>query len=81
MNNNYLAQGILFYSTLYISSILTLITFLTGRWIFIFFILLSFGLLAYMSYLTVKESAHLQKIGKWTEDVIVDLYKKIIGQS
>ena len=77
MNNNYLAQGILLYSTLYICSILTLVTLLTGRWVFIFFILLSFGLLAYMSYLTAKDSVHLQNVGKWAEEVFVKLYKNV----
>jgi len=80
MSNNYLAQGILLYSTLYISSILTLITLLTGRWVFIFFILLSFGLLAYMSYLTAKDSAHLQNVGKWAEEVFANLYEKILAK-
>lgn len=79
MAKNYIAQGILVYSTLYVNTILFLITFLTGRWIFLFFILLTFGLVAYMSLLTAKESDHLMSVGKWAEEAIESIYNKTVN--
>lgn len=77
MSNQYIAQGILLYSTLYVSTILALITFLTGRWIFLFFIILTFALVAYLSYLTAHDSENLKMVGKWAEDTIGKFYTKI----
>lgn len=77
MTNNYIAQGILFYSSIYVSSILVSITLLTGRWVFLFFILLNLALVAYMSYLTAQDSEHLKTIGKWAEDFIASTYNSI----
>lgn len=76
MAKNYIAQGILLYSSLYVNAILILITFLTGRWIFLFFVFLTFALVAYMSFLTVKESDHLKSVGKWAEETIGSIYEK-----
>lgn len=77
MSDHYISQGILLYSTAYVSTILTLITFLTGRWIFIFFIFLSFALVAYLSYLTAHDSENLKTVGKWAEDTLSTLYSKV----
>lgn len=77
MSKNHIAQGILLCSTLYVSTILILITFLTGRWIFLFFVFLTFALVAYMSFLTVKDSDYLKRIGKWAEETIEFLYQKV----
>lgn len=77
MATQYIAQGILLYSTAYVCVILALITFLTGRWIFLFFIFLTFALVAYLGYLTAHDSENLKTVGKWAEETVAKIYDKI----
>lgn len=76
--SNYVVQGILFYSTIYISTILTVITFLTGRWIFIFFILLTFALAIYMGYLSTHNHDFIIKSGQWIDDTLLKYINKFL---
>ncbi|GBO33061.1 hypothetical protein AVEN_34100-1 [Araneus ventricosus] len=71
-----LAHGILFYATLYINGILLAIGTLTGRWIFLLLILLSSALAVYMSYLTVNENKHVEKMGEWFGSLLGGVFEK-----
>lgn len=72
-----LAHGVLFYSSMYINCILLAIGITTGRWIFMFLILLTVGLTAYMLYLTLHNSDHLQNIGSWAEATLTSSLEKL----
>lgn len=65
-----LAQGVLFYSGTYITALLIMISFLTGKLIYIFFIVLTIGLIFYVNYLIIENNSHLKNVGKWAEDMI-----------
>lgn len=67
---SYLGQGVLFYAGLYINIILVIIAFLTGRLVFLFFIVLTAGLILYMNYLVVENNAHLISAGEFIEGVV-----------
>lgn len=77
---SYLGQGVLFYSGLYINIILIVIAFLTGRLVFVFFIVLTGGLILYMNYLIVDSNTHLVHIGenieKWFKKYLIQDEKK-----
>lgn len=68
--DTHLAQGTLFYSGIYISTILIIVAFLTGRLIYIFFIALTLALMVYMNYLICEDSSHLTNVGEWVEKLI-----------
>lgn len=67
---SHLGQGVLFYTGLYINIILVIIAFLTGRLVFLFFIVLTAGLILYMNYLVVENNTHLISMGKSIEGVV-----------
>lgn len=65
----HLSQGVLFYSGLYINILLIIVAFLTGRLIFLFFIVLTLGLIFYMNYLVIENNKHIKHIGEWVEHI------------
>lgn len=79
MDERNAANGILFYASLYINVILLAVAVITGRWVFILFILLTVGLTAYMMYITLQNMDHLKSIGKWSEDVFSKTIQKVRG--
>ena len=77
MDDRSLAHGVLFYSSLYINCVLLSIGIMTGRWIFMFLILLTVGLTAYMMYVAAYNSDHLKNIGEWTEKTFSKYFEKV----
>lgn len=77
MTERSLANGILFYSSLYINCVLLSIGITTGRWIFMVLILLTVGLTAYMMYLSTHNPEHLKSIGDWAESSVYSSLQKI----
>lgn len=65
-----LAQGVLFYCGTYVTVMLIMVSFLTGKLMYIFFIVLTLGLLFYVNYLIIENNSHLQNVGKWVEEMI-----------
>lgn len=65
-----LAQGVLFYSGTYVTVMLIMVSFLTGKLIYIFFIVLTIGLICYVNYLIIENNSHLKNVGKWVEEMI-----------
>lgn len=83
MDERYLLNGVLFYASIYINSILLAVCTVTGRWIFLLFLLLTTGLTAYMMYIASHHVDHLKSVGKWAETTITEtlgkVYKMIKG--
>lgn len=71
------ADGLLFYSSIYINTILLFIAFITNRWIFLLFILFTFGLTVYMMYLSAGHLDHIKKVGQWAHDTIEKTTQKV----
>lgn len=67
MTEKSLAQGVLFYTTLYVNSILIITGMSTGRWVFMLLILLTVALTAYLMYLITANPDHFKKVGDWAE--------------
>lgn len=67
MTEKSLAQGVLFYTCLYVNGILLITGITTGRWIFMLLILLTVGLTAYLMYIITSHADHLKKVGDWAE--------------
>lgn len=65
-----LAQGVLFYCGTYVTAILIMVSFLTGKLMYIFFIVLTLGLIFYVNYLIIENNSHLKNVGKWVEEMI-----------
>lgn len=65
-----LAQGVLFYCGTYVTTILVMVSFLTGKLMYIFFIVLTLGLIFYVNYLIIENNSHLKNVGKWVEEMI-----------
>lgn len=65
-----LAQGVLFYCGTYVTTILIMVSFLTGKLMYIFFIVLTLGLIFYVNYLIIENNSHLKNVGKWVEEMI-----------
>lgn len=74
---NYLSQGILCFSTLYISIILITVTLITKRWIFLFILLLTLALSSYLCYLAAKDDDFLQNVGKWFSEKLEKAVKSL----
>ena len=72
-----LDQGILFYATLYITSILIAVFVTTGRWVFILIVLFTMGLALFMNQAIVSYSDHFSRIGKWSENLVKSVYNKV----
>lgn len=68
--DTHLAQGVLFYSGTYVTVMLLMVSFLTGKLIYIFFIILTLGLIFYVNYLIIENNSHLKDVGKWVEQMI-----------
>lgn len=68
MDERSLANGVLFYSSLYVNCVLLAIGITTGRWIFMLLILLTIGLTAYMMYVVSHNADHLKNVGSWAEN-------------
>lgn len=77
MDEKSVANGILFYSSIYIKGILLAISVLTGRYIFLLFILLTLGLTAYMMYIASHNTDHFKSIGQWAERTFLSYIKKL----
>lgn len=71
------ANGVLFYSSIYIKVILLAISIITGRWIFLLLILLTIGLTAYMMYISSYNLDHLKSVGKWAEETFATYFQKL----
>lgn len=67
MSEKSLAQGVLFYSSLYVNGILLITGMSTGRWVFMLLILLTMGLTAYLMYIMTSQADHLKRVGDWAE--------------
>lgn len=65
----HLAQGVLFYAGIYINTILVIVSFLTGRFIFLFFMVLTLALIFYMNYLVIDQNSHIKNMGEWVEQI------------
>lgn len=65
-----LAQGVLFYCGTYITVLLIMVSFLTGKLMYLFFIVLTLGLIFYVNYLIIENNSHLKNVGKWVEEMI-----------
>lgn len=72
---NYLSQGILCFSTIYISVILVTVTLITKQLIFLFILFLTLALSAYLCYLASKDDQFLQDAGKWFFEKLENLLK------
>lgn len=72
-----LEQGILFYATLYITSVLIAIFITTGRFVFLFIVLLTMGLTLLMKHAMVNYANHLSTVGAWSENILKKIYDKI----
>lgn len=68
--DTHLAQGVLFYSGTYVTVLLIIVSFLTGKLIYIFFIILTLGLIFYINYLIIENNLHLKNVGQWVEQII-----------
>lgn len=71
---SHLGQGVLFYAGVYINIMLVIIAFLTGRFVFLFFIVLTAGLILYMNYLVIENNSHLIHVGEIIEDTMKKLF-------
>ena len=74
-----LERGVLFYATLYITSILIAVFITTGRWIFLLIILITVGLSLFMNHAIMNFSDHLTKVGIWSENLVKSIYNKVTG--
>lgn len=72
-----LEQGILFYATLYITSVLIAIFITTGRFVFLFIVLLTMGLTLLMKHAMVNYTNHLSTVGAWSENIMKKIYDKV----
>lgn len=72
--DSHLGQGVLFYAGVYINIMLVIIAFLTGRFVFLFFIVLTAGLILYMNYLVIENNSHFIQVGKMIEETIKKLF-------
>lgn len=72
-----LEQGILFYATLYITSVLISIFVTTGRFVFLFIVLLTMGLTLFMKHAMVHYANHLSSVGAWSENIMKKIYDKV----
>lgn len=72
-----LRQGILFYATVYITSILFAIFITTGRFIFVFLITMTIGFTLFMKHAMVHYTNHLTTVGEWSENIARSIYNKI----
>lgn len=70
-------QGILFYATLYITSILIAVFITTGRFVFLFIVLMTMGLALFMKHAMVNYADHLSKVGTWSENIVKKIYDKV----
>lgn len=77
MTDQHVVQGVLFYETIYINCLLCAVAVLTGRWIFLLFIILTLGLTAYMMYLVTHNNQHLKETGQWLEKTLAELVKQL----
>lgn len=77
MDERHSAQGILFYSTVYITVVLLFMAVSTGRWVFLMLILLTFALAGYMAYLTMNNTDYLKGAGLWIETWLKNMYGKV----
>lgn len=68
--DTHLAQGVLFYSGTYVTVLLIIVSFLTGKLMYIFFIILTLGLIFYINYLIIENNIHLKNVGQWIEQMI-----------
>lgn len=81
MSEKRIVDGLLFYSSIYVNTILLFVAFITNRWIFLLFILFTLGLTVYMMYVASEHMEHIKKIGKWAQDTIhaqIDKVKALI---
>lgn len=72
--DSHLGQGVLFYAGIYINFMLVIIAFLTGRFVFLFFIVLTAGLILYMNYLVIENNSHLIRVGEYIEGIIKKIF-------
>lgn len=75
----YLAEGIVGYSSLYVVLVLLAVTAMTGRYVFLFMILLTIGLATYLIHQATVNEGHFVKVGQYLEAVISkvgDTWKK-----
>lgn len=72
-----LEQGILFYATLYITTVLISIFVTTGRFVFLFIVLLTIGLTLFMKHAMVNYANHLSAVGAWSENIMKKIYDKV----
>lgn len=83
MDERHLLNGVLFYASLYVNTILLAVCTVTGQWIFLLFLLLTAGLTAYMMYIASHHVDHLKSVGQWAETKIIEnigkVFKKIKG--
>lgn len=70
-------QGILFYATLYITSILIAVFITTGRFVFLFIVLITIGLTLFMKHAMINYADHLSKVGTWSENIVKKIYNKM----
>lgn len=77
MDERSLANGVLFYSSLYVNCVLLAIGVTTGRWIFVLLILLTVGLTAYMMYVASHNADHLKNVGNWAEINFSKYFKQL----
>lgn len=77
MDDKSLAQGVLFYSSLYVNGVLLITGISTGRWVFVLLIMLTMGLTAYMTYVINSNAEHLKMMGDWAELKIMSHLEKL----
>lgn len=70
MSEKLVADGLLFYASIYVNTILLFIAFITSRWIFLLFIVFTFALTVYLMYLSTEHLDHIKKTGEWAHENI-----------
>lgn len=75
----HLAQGIVSYTTAYIVFILLAVCAMTGRLVFLLFIVLTLGLQAYLVYRVTVDVGHFEKAGELVEKTLKSLYATFSG--
>lgn len=73
----HVAEGIMAYASIYVVILLLAVTATTGRFVFLFFILLTIGLAAYVVHQVTVNPNHFARVGKYVESKISNSIEKL----
>lgn len=77
MNEQNMANGVLFYAAFYTSVILLAVTILTGRFVFAVLIVLTFALVTYVMTSIQCNAQYIADTGKWFQSRFVSMLENV----